>query len=238
MITPRCSRSGPGATRTGAGPAPWWPAGGTPCCGLVPGGLPGEITAAQAGQILASSTPADAVGAARCQLAAELTEDLRGIDAAIRETRKKAAAAVRAAGTCLTGLSGLFGAGPVTAAAVTGDVRHVSRFPGRDHFAASTGTAPVEVSPGGRKICRLSRRGNRRLNHAIHLAAVTPDPLPAQPGPRLLRQETGPGQDRQRSPALPETPDQRRHLRLPAGRRPARRSRRGEEPGRATGEPL
>jgi len=64
-------------------------------------------------------------------------------------------------------------AGPVTAAAVTGDVRHVSRFPNRDHFAAYTGTAPVEVSPGGRKICRLSRRGNRRLNHAIHLAAVT-----------------------------------------------------------------
>jgi hypothetical protein len=39
------------------------------------------------------------------------------------------------------------------------------------------------------------------------------------------------GQDRQRSAARAETPDQRRHLRLPAGRRPARRSRRGEEPG-------
>jgi len=106
MITPRCSRSGPSATRTGAGPAPRWPAGGTPCCGLVPGGLPGEITAGQAGQILASSTPADAVEAARWELATELTEDLRGIDAAIRETSKKAAAAVRAAGTCLTGLFG------------------------------------------------------------------------------------------------------------------------------------
>jgi transposase len=29
------------------------------------------------------------------------------------------------------------------------------------------------VSSGGRKIWRLSRRGNRRLNHAIHMAAVT-----------------------------------------------------------------
>jgi transposase len=49
----------------------------------------------------------------------------------------------------------------------------VSRFPGRDHFAACNGTAPIEVSSGGRKVYRLSRRGNRRLNHAIHMAAVT-----------------------------------------------------------------
>jgi transposase len=139
-------------------------------CELVPGGVPGEITAGQAGRILASITPADAVAAARCELAAELTGDLRGIDAAIRETRKKLAAAVAAAGTRLTGL---FGVGPVTAAAVIGDVRTVSRFPDRDHFAACNGTAPIEVSSGGRKTYRLSRRGNRRLNHAIHMAAVT-----------------------------------------------------------------
>jgi hypothetical protein len=63
--------------------------------------------------------------------------------------------------------------GPVIAAAVIGDVRHVSRFPDRDHFAAYDGTAPIEVSSGGRKACRLSRRGNRRLNHAIHMAAIT-----------------------------------------------------------------
>ncbi len=151
MITRRCSRSGPGVTRTWAGRAPRWPAGCTRCCGLVPGGVSGEITAGQAGQILPSITLADTVEAARCQLAAELTEDLRGVDARIRGTRTKTAAA------------------------------------------------------------------------------------PAQPWPRLLRQETGRGQDPERSPALPETPDQRRHLRLPAGRRPARR---GQEPGRATGEPL
>ena len=171
MIMPRCSRSGPSATGTWAGPAPRWP-----CrlhqvlCELVPGGVPGEITAGRAGQVLASITPAGAVAAARWELAAELTEDLRGVDARIRETRKKAAAAVRAAGTCLTGL---FGVGPVIAAAVIGDVRHVSRFPGRDRFAACNGTAPIEVSSGGRKVYRLSRRGNRRLNHAIHMAAVT-----------------------------------------------------------------
>ncbi len=77
---------------------------------------------------------------------------------------------VRASGTTLTGI---FGVGPVIAATVIGDVGDVSRFPSRDRFAAYNGTAPVEVSSGDRKIYRLSRRGNRRLNHAIHMAAVT-----------------------------------------------------------------
>ena len=139
-------------------------------CELIPGGLSKEITAGQATRILASITPADAAAAARCELATELTGDLRSIDARLRETRKKLATAVRAAGTSLTGL---FGIGPVSAAAVIGGVRHVSRFPSRDHFAAYNGTAPIEVSSGGRKVYRLSRRGNRRLNHAIHMAAIT-----------------------------------------------------------------
>jgi transposase len=49
----------------------------------------------------------------------------------------------------------------------------VSRFKNRDRFAAYNGTAPIEVSSGQRKVHRLSRRGNRRVNHAIHMAAVT-----------------------------------------------------------------
>ncbi len=72
---------------------------------------------------------------------------------------------------CFTGFSRLLLAG--TAAAVIGDVRQVSRLPSRDHFAAYNGTAPVEVSSGARKVYRLSLRGNRRLNHAIHMAAIT-----------------------------------------------------------------
>jgi len=54
-----------------------------------------------------------------------------------------------------------------------GYVADASRFPSRDNFAAYNGTAPIEMSSGNRKIYRLSRRGNRRLNHAVHMAAVT-----------------------------------------------------------------
>jgi len=140
-------------------------------CEPVPGGLSRPIYASCAARILQQVTPPDAVAAARWELAAAFLDDLRRIDTQPRETRKKLAAAVRAAGTCLTGL---FGAGPVIAAAVIGDVRDVSRFPGRDHVAAYNGTAPIEVSSGPHKTYRLSRRGNRRLNHAIHRAAITP----------------------------------------------------------------
>jgi transposase len=84
--------------------------------------------------------------------------------------QKKLAAAVRASGTTVTDI---FGVGPAVAAAVLGDVRDIARFPGPDHFAACNGTAPVEVSSGGRVVYRLSLRGNRRMNHAVHMAAVT-----------------------------------------------------------------
>jgi hypothetical protein len=64
-------------------------------------------------------------------------EDLCGIDARIRETREKLAVAVQAAGTSLTGL---FGAGPIIAAAVIGDVRDVS--------ASAAGTpSPLTTGP-------------------------------------------------------------------------------------------
>jgi transposase len=42
-----------------------------------------------------------------------------------------------------------------------------------DHYVAYNGTAPIEVSSGGKTRHRLSLRGNRTLNHAIHMAAVT-----------------------------------------------------------------
>jgi hypothetical protein len=83
---------------------------------------------------------------------------------------KKLAAAVKASGTSLTGI---FGVGPVIAATVIGDVAGVARFATRDRFAAYNGTAPIEVSSGNRKIYRLSLRGNRRVNHALHMAAIT-----------------------------------------------------------------
>ena len=139
-------------------------------CDLVPGGHQKEISAAHAARILAQASPSGAVALARAELAAEFLADLRHLDGQLRDTRKKLAAAVRASGTSLTQV---FGVGPVIAGTIAGDAGDVARFPGRDHFASYNGTAPVEVSSGNRKIHRLSLRGNRRINHAIHMAAIT-----------------------------------------------------------------
>jgi transposase len=124
----------------------------------------------EAAGLLERVTPAGAVQQARWELAADLLDDLRRADERLRETGKKLATAVQATGTTLTEV---FGVGPVIAATVIGEIGDISRFAGRDSFAAYNGTAPIEVSSGKRKVHRLSRRGNGRLNHAAHMTAVT-----------------------------------------------------------------
>jgi transposase len=124
-------------------------------CDLVPGGISKEITAGKAARVLESAEPSGAVALARCELAAAFLDDLRRIDAQMRDTKKKLAVTVRASGTTLTEI---FGVGPVIAATMIGYVANASRFPSRDRFAACNGTAPIEVSSGNRKIYRLTPR--------------------------------------------------------------------------------
>ena len=70
-------------------------------------------------------------------------------------------------------MTDIVGVGPVVAAMVIGYTGDVRRFATRHRYAAYTGTAPIEMSSGGRVIHRLSRRGNRQLNHAMHIAALS-----------------------------------------------------------------
>jgi transposase len=139
-------------------------------CEIVPGGVAKEITANRAAAIPGAHVPDSQVALAWHDLAADHLADLRRIDGRIADTKKRITAAVKASGTTLTEV---FGVGPVIAATVLGDVADPSRFPTADKFASYNGTAPIEVSSGNRKIFRLSMRGNRRLNHVIHMAAVT-----------------------------------------------------------------
>lgn len=139
-------------------------------CELIPGGFPREISAAQAATVLDSVRAATAAEMARVQLGKEILDDLTRIDQQLRELRNRLADIVAASGTSLTGI---FGVGPVIAATVLGITGEVTRFRTADRFAAYAGTAPIEASSGPRTVFRLSRRGNRQLNHAIHMAAVT-----------------------------------------------------------------
>ena len=77
---------------------------------------------------------------------------------------------VQASGSSLTTLPGV---GPIVAARVLAEVGDVSRFADRNRFASWTGTAPLEASSGEQVRHRLSRAGNRRMNHMLHIAATT-----------------------------------------------------------------
>jgi transposase len=70
-------------------------------------------------------------------------------------------------------LMDIHGVGPVVAARILADVGDVERFADRNRFASWTGTAPLDASSGEQNRHRLSRAGNRRMNHMIHIAAVT-----------------------------------------------------------------
>jgi hypothetical protein len=64
-------------------------------CGLVPGGIRGEISAGKAAAILGQVTPSGPAGKARGGLAAGFLADLRRLDAQLGECHKKLAAAVK-----------------------------------------------------------------------------------------------------------------------------------------------
>ncbi len=65
------------------------------------------------------------------------------------------------------------GVGAITAARLIGRTGHPSRFRSADAFATYAGVAPVEIASGDKQRHRLSRSGDRQLNSAIHLIAVT-----------------------------------------------------------------
>jgi transposase len=137
---------------------------------LTPGGVRRELTASRAAAVLARLRPQDEPGRIRRQLAMDHLGDVRALDRRIKQVGTQIAGLVVATGS---GLVGLFGVGPVIAGRILGEVGDVGRFPSKDHFASYNGTAPIDVSSGDQVRHRLSRSGNRRINHALHMMAVT-----------------------------------------------------------------
>ena len=58
------------------------------------------------------------------------------------------------------------------AAKIIGHTGDVARFPDTHHYASFNGTAPIDASSGDHSRHRLSRRGDRQLNAAIHVIAI------------------------------------------------------------------
>jgi transposase len=146
---------------------------------LTPGGMRRELSANKAQALLARIRPTGDVAAVRVHIARDHLADIRALDARLKYIGAQIATLVAASGT---GLTGLFGVGPVIAGRILAEVSDVARFATKDAFASYNGTAPIDVSSGDQVRHRLSRAGNRRINHALHMMAVTQIRYPTTPG--------------------------------------------------------
>lgn len=143
---------------------------------LRPGGLPRRLSAARASQTLRNLRTLDYVGEQRRARAQAHLADIRRLDREIKANKVRIGGAVTASATTVTDI---YGVGPIVAAFLIGYTGDVSRFASADHYAAYNGTAPVEVSSGGKTRHRLSLRGNRKLKPCHPHGRGHPDPFPA-----------------------------------------------------------
>ena len=137
---------------------------------LLPGQAKRDITTGQAKKMLASVRPRDIAGKTRRRIAAEELADLITVEDKMKKATAELKTMVLARQSRLMDIHGV---GPVVAARILADVGDVARFADRNRFASWTGTAPLDASSGEQNRHRLSRAGNRRVNHMIHIAAVT-----------------------------------------------------------------
>ncbi len=136
--------------------------------------------------------PRDLAGKTRRRLAVEQLAELVAIEKKTKALAKELKAMVQARGSTLMGLPGV---GPVVAARILADVGDVARFADRNRFASWTGTAPLDASSGEQIRHRLSRAGNRRMNHMLHIAAATQARLDTE-GRAYYRRKLGEGKTR------------------------------------------
>jgi transposase len=137
---------------------------------LVPGGAPTALTDGKAAERLRTVRPRELVAKTRRAMASDLLADLRRLDDQLKVLDKQITAGVKASATSLPDLYGL---GPVLAARILGRIGDITRFSSAGHLASYCGTAPIDVSSGDTVRHRLSRPGDRALNHALHIMAIS-----------------------------------------------------------------
>ena len=136
---------------------------------LIPGGAPRELSAEAAARRLAVVRPSDPAGVMRRDIAKDHIADIRALDRRLDTIDERLESAVAATNTSLTVLHGI---GRINAATILAETGDVARFPTRNHYASYAGTAPLDASSGDVERHRVNPAGNRKLNWAIHIAAV------------------------------------------------------------------
>jgi transposase len=157
---------------------------------LVPGGARTDLTAAAAAKVLAGLRPAGPVETARKAMARDLVAEVRDLDARIKKITTEMSGVVAEHGTRLTELDGI---GPVVAARLLGRTGQAGRFAGSSAFASYAGVAPVEVASAQKARHRLPRGGDRQLNLALHVIALTQVRMRASAGRAYYDRKIGEG---------------------------------------------
>ena len=141
-----------------------------PLRNLVPGGAPTDLSVVTASRLLSGVRPAGPVEAARKQLARDLIVEIRDADQRLKVFTAQITDMVAATSSRLSEVDGV---GPVIAGRLLARTRQASRFATAAAFASYAGVAPVEVSSAERVRHRLPRGGDRQLNLALHIVALT-----------------------------------------------------------------
>jgi transposase len=123
--------------------------------------------------------PGDEIGRLRRRLAADQLADLVALDRKLAAIEAQLKTLVN---TTPTSLPELYGVGPVITGITLGEVGDVARFKDRHHFASYNGTAPDDKGSAGHPAYCVNLKGNRKLNHAIHMVAITQIRNPRSPG--------------------------------------------------------
>lgn len=100
----------------------------------------------------------------------ELVKRIRELTARAKELERELRALVLKTSPQLLDIPGC---GTLCAAAIIANVAGIARFSTEAQLAAYAGVSPLDASSGRQQRHRLNRTGNRRLNRALHIIAVT-----------------------------------------------------------------
>jgi transposase len=137
---------------------------------LLPGQVRRGISSDEAAALLRQVRAPTGANRTRRELARDVLAEVRTVERAISEVERQLESMIVASGTSLLKLNGV---GTVVAATLLGHIGDIRRFPTAGHFAAYCGVAPLEASSGDVVRHRLSRLGDRQLNAALYVMALT-----------------------------------------------------------------
>jgi transposase len=137
---------------------------------MIEGGMSSNLSADRAASTIRRLRLTDTVNVERRRIALELVAEVRGHDRQLAQLAERIKVAVADTDTTVTDV---FGVGPLVACYLLGYSGDIRRFPTAGHYARYNASAPIEASSGPRVRHRLNPNGNRQLNHALHIAAVS-----------------------------------------------------------------